>query len=326
MSGLRENRIIRAIFHPVPLIIGLNITWTCTLLFWIFFFLGRYQQVIELAEDKGLSTQDLVSWAPLVLGILLLAAIFGGYIILTFLLAKHAIVNKQMKNFLSVVSHELRTPLTAVQLYLETMRDRDLEREQRKVFVNNMLVDVQRLSQQVSSIFDATRLEHGRMPLRKEKLELAGFVEKFVEQKLQTQPSTTDGHQLIVEAKECEVFADPNALDAVLNNLVRNAERYSPSGTEIGLRVTPTGKWAVLQVTDQGIGLEKKEQTRIFKLFYRAAAGSKASSKGSGLGLYIVKGLVQLHGGRVTAQSEGSGKGTTFSVRLPRIDSARGVR
>ena len=120
-------RFFRWMLHPVTMIVEVNIAWTVALVFWILFFIRRYRQVEDLALETGLRPQEVVSWAPLVIGILILVFIFAGTIALILSLARQAIVNKQMRNFLSFVSHELRTPLTSISLFLETMRDQEVD-------------------------------------------------------------------------------------------------------------------------------------------------------------------------------------------------------
>jgi signal transduction histidine kinase len=312
------KRFLGWMFHPVTMIVVVNIAWTVALVFWILYFLRRYRQVEDLALETGLRAQDLVSWAPLVVGILLLFLIFAGTIALILALARQAIVNKQMRNFLSFVSHELRTPLTSISLFLETMRDQDLDPDTRNEFIENMLQDTERLTRQIAGILDASRLERQKMPLRKELLDLERFVREYAAQKGPAVASS--GRELVLgDVAICTVLGDRELLRSALDNLVRNSERYSDEGTTITLSLTESGKSAVIEVQDQGIGIEPKERKKIFNLFYRTASGRRASGSGSGLGLYIVKGIVGLHRGNVILQSEGPGKGARFSIRLPQV-------
>lgn len=304
------------IWHPITMIVAVNVAWTVALVFWILFFQRRYNQVSQLAQITGMRVQDLVSYAPLVLGILLLVFIFGITVVMTFFFARQAVANKQMRTFLSVVSHELRTPITSIRLFLETMRDHDVEAEKRSEFIRNMLQDSERLSRQIGGILDATRLDQGTMPIQKRALGLRHFMDEFVQQR---RPSVeSQGHKLILnDVPDCTISADPDALMSVLDNLVRNAERYSPESTDITLSMKVEGKWAKVTVTDQGIGIDKNARKKIFKPFYRTMAGRSKSSKGTGLGLYIVRGIIALHGGKVTIKGHGEDKGASFTVWLP---------
>lgn len=313
------------VFHPITMIAGVNITWTVALLFWIFFFLKRYRQVTELAEQSVKTTVDFESWIPFVLGILLLVALFFGTIVLTLQLTRQAYDNKRIRRFLSAVSHELRTPITSIQLFLETMRDHELTPQEEKVFVEKMIQDVQRLSYQVSGILDATRLEHGRMPLRTEPIDLVAFVREFMHERQHPVGTAKHHHEISSSVGgTCLVEADRTALQTALENLVRNSELYSPIGSTIAVSVRRQGRWAIIDVVDEGIGIEPGELKSVFRIFFRTAAGKRSSSKGSGLGLYIVKGIAALHRGKVTVRSEGAGRGACFSFWLPCCDDANG--
>ncbi len=306
------------ITHPVTMIVAVHVAWTAALVYWILFFVDRYRQTRYLAERAGAGSQDLLTWAPFVVGIVLMGMIFAGTVTLTLMLAKQAIINRQMSDFLSYVSHELRTPLTSISLSLETLRDHELSEAQRRAFIDAMLEDTGRLTRQIGGILQASRLKRGRQPLRKEMILLDGFVKSFVANSKEVVERR--GHRLEVGHLDfCAVLGDREALRTVLENLVRNAERYSPSGTPIVVSLEGKGKWARLSVQDQGIGIPKKELKRIFGLFYRTDEGRKRSRRGSGLGLYIVKGIVSLHHGTVKAHSEGPGRGARFDVLLPQV-------
>ncbi len=304
--------------HPVTMIVAVHLAWTAGLVYWILFFLERYRQVRELAAQTGAGTQDLLTWAPLVVGIVLMGLIFAGTVALTLMLAKQAIINRQMRDFLSYVSHELRTPLTSISLTLETLRDHQLSPEQQRAFIDAMLEDTGRLSRQIGGILQASRLQRGRQPLRRELVQLDRFLKSFVAGRRGATRKET--HRIeIVKLDYCSVLGDKEALRTVLENLVQNAERYSPAGSVIRLGVADCGSWAILSVEDEGIGINKKELKKVFNLFYRAEEGRAMSRRGSGLGLYIVKGIVTLHHGRVRVYSEGPGKGSRFEVLLPQV-------
>jgi len=113
------------------------------------------------------------------------------------------------------------------------------------------------------------------------------------------------------------IYGDREQLQTVLDNLINNAERYSPPDSPIHLELSQNSRWAFIAVRDEGKGLEAKERKKIFRLFYRGSAARNASGHGSGLGLFVVKGIVEQHRGKVTAFSEGRGRGSTFKVMLP---------
>jgi len=315
----------RFLIHPISLIVVVQSAWTLTLVLWIYFFVRRYRQLSMLASSTGVRVQDLVSWASLVVGIGLLALIFSGTLAIIIWLMRQFLINRQMRNFLSFVSHELRTPITSIRLTLETLRDRSLKEEQRDEFIDNMLQDTDRLSQQIAIILDASRLERRRLPMRPEAVDLDRLVAQYREKRIAA--PNGGGHVLeLGETQPSVVWADRELLQTVLDNLIDNAERYSPPGTTITLSVQISGKWVLLQVRDRGIGVDPKERRKIFKLFYRGATAPGVARRGSGLGLFLVKGIVTLHRGKVDVLSEGPGRGSTFRVWLPRFAPKRRER
>ncbi|NLH48734.1 MAG: HAMP domain-containing histidine kinase [Myxococcales bacterium] len=318
-------RVWRFLIHPISLIVVVQSAWTLTLVLWIYFFVRRYRQLSMLASSTGVRVQDLVSWASLVVGIGLLALIFSGTLAIIIWLMRQFLINRQMRNFLSFVSHELRTPITSIRLTLETLRDRSLKEEQRDEFIDNMLQDTDRLSQQIAIILDASRLERRRLPMRPEAVDLDRLVAQYREKRIAA--PNGGGHVLeLGETQPSVVWADRELLQTVLDNLIDNAERYSPPGTTITLSVQISGKWVLLQVRDRGIGVDPKERRKIFKLFYRGATAPGVARRGSGLGLFLVKGIVTLHRGKVDVLSEGPGRGSTFRVWLPRFAPKRRER
>jgi signal transduction histidine kinase len=217
---------------------------------------------------------------------------------------------------MSFISHELRTPLTSIRLLLETMRDHQLDPGQNAEFIDNMLQDTDRLTRRIGSILNASRLERKLLPMRLEFLTLNELVSRFVESRRPAIES--GGHQISFQGTDpVHIIGDREQLETVLANLLSNAERYSPTGTEIKVTVRKTARWAVLKVADKGQGISPGERRKVFRLFYRGETDENSPKRGSGLGLYIVKGIVEQHHGRVSVQSKGPGTGSCFTVRLP---------
>ena len=315
-------RLWRLLIHPISLIVVVQSAWTLALVFWILFFVRRYHQLTELAGSRDLPIEEVISWAPLVVGIVLLGLIFAGTLALILWLMRQFLINRQMRNFLSFVSHELRTPITSISLMLETLRDNPLDAGQRSEFIDNMLQDTDRLSRQIVLILDASRLEHHSLPLRTTALELDRLVSRYAESR-GSSPAAAAHELKLGENMPCVIHGDADLLNTVLDNLVNNAERYSPPGTPITLSVSEDGKWALLQVRDQGMGVDRAERNKIFKPFYRGASAHGVMRQGSGLGLYLVKGIVSMHRGTVDVISPGPGMGSTFRVRLPLLKAER---
>jgi signal transduction histidine kinase len=144
-------------------------------------------------------------------------------------------------------------------------------------------------------------------------------LEKVIDRVLTIQRSYTDKHQLIADIPEPlpPIVADEDKIDGVLTNLVNNAIKYSPNGGEVRVRAVREDNTILISVQDQGIGIPKDKLSKIFEKFERIDTKETRAAGGTGIGLYLVKHLVELHEGQIWAESEGPGKGSTFYVRIP---------
>jgi PAS domain S-box-containing protein len=218
--------------------------------------------------------------------------------------------------FLATLAHELRNPLAPIRNALRLMKYPDEHRnlEAERAMAERQVVHLARL---VDDLMDVSRINQGRIELRKQALDLASVVERAVEA---IQSSIEGrGHALSVSlpAEPVRLEADPTRLEQVIWNLLSNAAKYTEPGGQIRLSVRRDGGWMVLRVQDTGIGIEPEMLPRIFGIFVQADGRQDRSQGGLGIGLSLVKTLVEMHGGGVEAWSGGPGKGSEFVVRLP---------
>lgn len=219
--------------------------------------------------------------------------------------------------FLSLASHELRTPVTVIKGNAQVLQ-RALRRQGETVpLVDRTLGQIEQqatqINQLITELMDVAHLRSNQFELHREPgVDLVALAQRVVEQ---YQVMTTD-HSIHLEAGEPSITGefDISRLERVLNNLLENAVRYSPAGTEVAVSIRREGDEAVIAVHDQGKGISPEEQKHIFERFYRGNA--TRHGEGLGLGLYIVNEIVSHHGGRLTLESA-PGRGTTFTVRLP---------
>lgn len=219
--------------------------------------------------------------------------------------------------FVSVVSHELKTPVALIKGYAETLRreDADWDRETMQESLGVIAEEADHLTHLIDSLLEASRIQAGGLKLEPTDVHLPRLAEKVVEG-FRTQ---TDIHRFELDfpADFPPVWGDPERLREVLSNLVSNAVKYSPQGGTVwvGGRIDGTG--ATIYVADQGIGIPPEEQGRIFDRFHRIESGLHRRTEGTGLGLYLVKAVVEAHGGRVWVESA-PGRGSIFMFTLPR--------
>ena len=215
---------------------------------------------------------------------------------------------------ISITSHELKTPLTAIKAMAELLLAYDLDAEKRNEMVADIFKQAERLEMLIKEILDASQLDSGKMRLELHAIHLRDALAGVVDE-LQTQ---LDGRRLAVKMPKQlpAVRADSAKLRQVLVNLITNAIKYSPEGAPVEVKATPGLEAVRVDVHDQGIGIRQEDLTRLFRKFQRIADPGNRKTAGTGLGLYIVKGLVELQGGEISVTSE-HGKGSTFSFTLP---------
>ncbi|MCS7024232.1 MAG: HAMP domain-containing histidine kinase [Bryobacteraceae bacterium] len=253
----------------------------------------------------------------LFLGVILLAVIISGVVLNTTFLVREIRRNEQQDAFINAVTHELKTPVASIRLYLQTLQTRHVDEEKRKEFYNIMLQDSERLLNTIEQILRTGRMAAtGRRPHRM-RLDLGSLLEDCA-QRARTL------HHLSKEALHYEpvpnlaVLGDAEELQAAVMNLLDNAVKYSRPPVRIRLSAEAlSDKHIAIRVTDSGIGIPPSELKQIFKRFYRVPGPFTAKVKGTGLGLYIVRAVAKRHGGKVWAESQGPGSGSTFVLQLP---------
>jgi PAS domain S-box-containing protein len=223
--------------------------------------------------------------------------------------------NRAKDEFLAMLGHELRNPLSPILTALQLMRQQGPEvAERARVVIERQVNHLTRL---VDDLLDVSRIARGRVELKKEVVELADVVAKGVE--ISSPLLEQRAHELTVDvpARGLPVDGDPTRLGQVVSNLLTNAAKYTPPGGRVAVRARRDGDEAVLSVRDSGVGIAPDVLPRVFDLFVQSRRSIDRSEGGLGLGLTIVRSLVEGHGGAVSAHSEGPGKGSEFVVRLP---------
>lgn len=231
-----------------------------------------------------------------------------------------ATANRRKDEFLSMVSHELRNPLASIHnavCVLANPLGDILARQRMQALVDRQ---VRRMIQLIDDLLDVSRIASGHLHLRLDRIDLRVVVGHAIET---LEPDlNARSHRLTTELPDAPVWlqADPFRLEQVFVNLLANASKYTDAGGELSVWMHTRDSQAVVRVLDSGIGIAPDALPHIFDLFKQANAADPRSKAGLGVGLAVVRHLVELHGGRVSAASAGSGQGTEFMVQLPRDD------
>jgi len=259
---------------------------------------------------------------PLVIvGIVLFVLITAGIIIYTVFLVLEIKRNEEHDSFINAVTHELKTPIASIRLYLETLQSRPVSDTQRREFYDIMLADAERLHQTVDQVLKAGVAREKRIAPTRTPVDIGALARECVDIALLRHHLHPGAMQLETHADTpLMVRGDGEELRTVLTNLLDNAVKYSSQDVRVTVSVAaPSPDTIWVRVQDRGVGIPKKQLKRIFTRFYRVQARGLKQVKGTGLGLYIVRTIARAHGGRVFAQSEGEGRGATFTVELPRL-------
>jgi len=258
---------------------------------------------------------------PLVLGVIFLGVITAGLVVNTVFLVREIRRNEQQDSFLNAVTHELKTPIASIRLYLETLESRQLDEAQRRDFYRIMLEDTDRLLGTVEQVLKASQARHGSTRRNWREVDFAAVVRDALELARLRQHLPPEAlHFRSQPPSGISVMGDAEELRTAVFNLFDNAIKYSGEKKEIVVEIlTPGIDTVALRIRDQGMGISRKELKRIFKRFYRAPNPMTGKVKGTGLGLFIVRSIARRHGGDAYAESEGEGRGSTFTFRLPRV-------
>ena len=305
----------RKLSNPLIALIGIQLVWVVVVIFWVYWFIGRSKEFRELAlHYKPELVAKGVDWLVLVEGLLMLLAILAGVYVIFLYWRRQAKLYLQQRSYISQLTHELKSPLASIQLHLETVKLRDLPKEKLDGFIDTMLSDTERLNHLTSNLLMATRIEFRQLGEKAKRIDFSRFISEYLEGKRSELP---EGGRITLEVEQgIYAIIDAEGMEMALRNLLENSLLYSPVSPEIRVSLRRSGRQCLLDFQDNGIGIRRQELGRIFEMFYRVRNPGE-NIRGTGLGLYIVKSVVNAHGGKISVESAGPGKGSTFHIMLP---------
>jgi len=241
----------------------------------------------------------------------------GGAVIVLHDISELRRLERARRDFVANISHEFKTPLTAIQGFAETLQGGAIDDlEHRERFLEIIQKNAARLGRLTDDLLKLARIEAGKTPMEFQQVSIPDVIRPCLE----TARVHSDQKDLTLDS-EYEpnlppIQGDTNALQEILQNLLDNAIRYTPSGGTIKVKAVADGRQVCISVSDTGIGIPKADQQRIFERFYRVDAARSRELGGTGLGLSIAKHLVEAHQGHIEVESE-VGRGSTFHIILP---------
>jgi signal transduction histidine kinase/CHASE3 domain sensor protein len=290
---------------------------------------GRpYAEVLPIATDQVGGPGDLVSRYGRKVPVAVSSApifdargrVVGGVDVIRDV-SKEREIDEVKSALISTVSHELRTPLTLIHGFAELLVLRDMPVERQRSSAVEILDASRRLARLIDDLLSVSRMESGRLVLDPRPLDLAAVVERI----LSPFRAMAAKHTLRTKlpGNLPVIWGDPDKVEQILTNLVGNAIKYSPGGGEVLVTVDHDGDTVQVSVRDQGIGMSPRDMGQLFEKFYRVDREEVRRAGGTGLGLYITKRLVEMHGGRLWAESW-PGVGSVFRFTLPTSDELAG--
>ncbi len=284
--------------------------------------LGLNFQGVKVAFSASLDRALSKQWSfqgyfyVLILFLVLSVTLFGAYLLWRDV-RRDVRMAEMRSQFVSSVSHELKTPLTAIRMFAETLRlGRSKSVKTQEEYLDTIVNESERLTRLLNNVLDFSKIEQGKRIYRPELASLYEIVQTAA--RAMEYPLSQKGFRLNVQTTKGlpEVRVDRDAIEQAVLNLLHNAMKYSGESRDIDLRLQRKDNQALIQVIDQGIGIDSQEQNRIFEKFYRVPTKENERIVGTGLGLTLVSHIVKAHGGHIEVKST-PGQGSTFSLYLP---------
>lgn len=244
--------------------------------------------------------------------VFLLLLLFGIYKVKQ-AIDKEAFLNKQQNNFLLSITHELKTPIAATKLQLQTLQKQKLNQETQNELISAALRETERLNLLIDNVLLASSLDNGQLIFKPEKCNMAVEIEAIVNRYFKREMEIKS-LQLQLESN-VEVLIDRHAFPSVITNLIGNAIKYSPNEKDITLNLKQNGGLVLLSVSDNGYGISDADKPNVFKRFFRAGNEETRSSKGTGLGLFIVKYILDGHQAKIKVK-DNTPQGSIFEIEF----------
>jgi two-component system phosphate regulon sensor histidine kinase PhoR len=307
-------------FHPIFIFVFSILALATSLGLYIYWYVEVSKGLKSVVHTFDLDKSQIFTpqtWVVILTLSILVGIILVGVFIIFIYNQKLIQLYRMQHNFINNFTHELKTPVTSLNLYLETFLRYELSRDEQIKYVRYMLQDVNRLASNTNRILNLARIESKSFEGEQVKSDLVETVKRFY----QNNPHMFQNCQINIHNPAGRSFLYPinvSLFEMLLMNLTTNATKYNDSEVpRIDITFAPQKRQLLIQFTDNGRGIEKGETKKIFRKFYQVGRAEDMTASGSGIGLYLAQHIVRIHKGKITADSEGLGKGSTFSVILP---------
>lgn len=307
-------------FHPILIFVISILALSSSLILYIYWYMEVSAGIQTVVRKFNLDADQILTaetWVVILVLSILVGTILLGLFTIFVYSQKMLRLYRLQRNFINNFTHELKTPVASLSLYLETFQKYDLPRDEQLKYISYMLVDVQRLSGNITRILNLARIENRKYVTEYTWLDPSVVIDQFLEK---------NGHlfkncRITVEnqlEKATYLRMNTSLFEILLMNLITNAIKYNGSDEpRIDILVQTVSGDLKISFRDNGMGFAVTEKKRIFKKFYQIGSSEDMSAKGSGIGLYLAQSIAKIHKGRINASSPGPGKGATFTLVLP---------
>ena len=306
--------------YPIITLVSSIVALVLSLVLYIYWYLEVSEGLRALVKRFKIDPKQVLE--PQTWVVIMVLSILVGFILICIFTIfvynqKTMRLYRLQNNFINNFTHELKTPVTSLKLYLETFIKYELPRKDQLKYIEYMIQDAERLSNNVTHILNLARIESNTYESEKSIVELVSVTEQFINE-----------NRHLFEVSEINIHSPENQrfmfnvnlalYEMFLMNILTNAITYNDSETpKIDIVFERVQKKLIIHFIDNGIGLEKNEVKKIFRKFYQAGKPGKRSKKGSGLGLYVADNIARIYNGKLKATSKGVGKGSQFTLQLP---------
>ena len=307
-------------FHPILFFVFSIIALVLSYLLYIYWYIEISIGLESIARRFNLEPGQIFkaeAWVVVLVLTILLGIILLGIFVIFVYNQKTLQLYRLQDNFINNFTHELKTPVTSLRLFLETLFKHELTRDDQRKYINFMIQDVSRLSDNINRILNLAGIEAKKYKGEFVRMDLVQVVERFYNH---NQHLFSDCIITIQNPSNRSFFYPVNLsfFEMLLMNLTINAVKYNDTAVpKINIVFEPNKRHLNIRFEDNGIGIEKKELKKIFRKFYQIGLSNDMSAKGSGVGLYLVQNVARIHKGKVVAQSEGKEKGSVFILTVP---------
>lgn len=303
------------LFHPITVFIFSLIALGLSLFLYIHWYLKVNNTLLEFVNRYNIDQNQIFkldTWIIILSLSILVGIILVGILIIFIYYQKVIVLYRQQQNFINGFTHELKTPIASIKLYLDTFLKHSFPREKQLEYFKYMLIDADRLSNNVNRILNLSKIEDGDYKNDFEALEITSITREIVSKNKHLYESGEVN--LNFNSEGFYISLNYTLYEILLTNLITNSFTHNNSDKPIvNITIFKTKNDVILKIVDNGIGIEKSEQKKVFRKFYQVGN----VSKGNGLGLYLVSQMAKIHKAKVKVCSDGIDKGCTFEVVFP---------